>query len=431
MKHRVGNEIKLILFCAILGAIIGIVFWVFVFLITKGTWVLWDLVPEKLLKFSFYPVVICTVGGVVIGLFRKRFGDYPENMITVFGKIKRTGTYPYQKLAVIAVASILPLIFGASVGPEAGMVGIIAAMCCWLGDNLKFAGRRTRTYSKIGMAVSLSVMFRSPLFGLFDVEDGLETEEENPNFVPGEAQPMTRLTRIILYCVAAGAGFGAYFLMSHFLGRPGKGFPAFNKIDIDWLDAALFLLYVLSGIILGIFFELSEKAFEKIANKIPAVLKETLAGLILGVITVFLPVLRFSGEDQIGVLVDDFALYAPLAMIGIAFLKVIMTNMCIQMGLKGGHIFPLIFAAAALGYGVSLMIIPESGSHATFAAAVVTAATMGVSLKRPLAASVLLLLCFPLKSLIWIIPAAALAAFVGKHISEKINGKKETAQTSS
>ncbi len=116
-------------------------------------------------------------------------------------------------------------------------------------------------------------------------------------------------------------------------------------------------------------------------------------------------------------------------MIGMAVLKVVMTNLCIQMGLKGGHFFPLIFAAVCLGYGISLLFFPGDASHAVFAAAVVTAATLGVSLKRPLAASMLMLLCFPVRSLLWIVPAAALATLAGRAVGKRTGGGNDTKET--
>ena len=96
-----------------------------------------------------------------------------------------------------------------------------------------------------------------------------------------------------------------------------------------------------------------------------------------------------------------------------------MTNMCIKLGMKGGHFFPMIFAAVCLGYGTALLFFPGDASHATFAAAVAAAGTLGVSMKKPLAVSVLLLLCFPVKALLWIVPASALAALVGKRFRQK------------
>ena len=110
----------------------------------------------------------------------------------------------------------------------------------------------------------------------------------------------------------------------------------------------------IGGVVIGLF----RKCFGDYPQTMRTVIGEVLAGLVLGLIVAWLPVVQFSGESQMAVLIADYAKYAPIAMIGIAFLKVLMTNMCIQMGLKGGHFFPLIFSAVCLGYGISLMVFP-------------------------------------------------------------------------
>ncbi|MBO4375057.1 MAG: chloride channel protein [Lachnospiraceae bacterium] len=420
MKKGLKNDLKLAVFSAIIGAVCALVFWVFLVTVKWGTMFLWDVLPEKtgIFRFGMYPVIICTAGGLLIGLFRKAVGDYPENMMTVFGTIKKTGTYPYKKMPVLFIAAVLPLIFGSSVGPEAGMVGIVAALCCWAGENLKFAKERSKMYSEIGMEVTLSVMFRSPLFGIFEGQEG-DDEDGTEKKVPGSRA---------LYCLSAGAGFGCFYLLNQ-LYRASEGFPSFDVISPEKSDVFLSVLYLACGLILGMFFEFSEKFFEKAAEKIPPILSEMIAGAVLGLAVCFLPVLKFSGEEQMGVLIRDFALYAPIAMIGISFLKVVLTNMCIRLGLKGGHFFPLIFSAVCFGYGVSLMVYPGDGSHATFAAAIVAAATLGLTIRKPLAVSMLLLLCFPVRSLLWIVPAAALASIIGRRIGSKEKnerGKEET-----
>ena len=48
--------------------------------------------------------------------------------------------------------------------------------------------------------------------------------------------------------------------------------------------------------------------------------------------------------------------------------------------------------------------------HAVFAAAVITAATLGAQLKKPIAVSMLLMICFPLKMILWIFVSAALGS---------------------
>ena len=438
MRQDIKNELKLLLFCCMIGAAAATVFWLFLLAVKGGTALLWDVIPERTAGavHRWYPLIACSVGGVLTGLFRKAFGDYPEGMTVVLGRLKKTGTYPYRSMLVIIVAALLPLIIGSSVGPEAGMVGIIAALCCWAGDNLKFAGKRSADYSRIGMAVSLSVMFRSPLFGIFETEDDPMEEDSQAgtkeNAIPGDGsdagsgdgtsgQTLSGNMKILLYCVAAGAGFGCYYLLN-LLYRVSEGFPSFENIHLSIWDAVLSVLYLACGIILGVFFEYSEEFFGKLGGKLPPVLRELIAGAVLGLTASLLPVVLFSGEEQMGVLIEDFARYVPLAMIGIAFLKVILTSLCIQMGLKGGHFFPLIFAAVCLGYGLSLMLFPGDASHATFAAAVVCAGTLGVSMKKPLAVSMLLLLCFPVRALLWIVPASALAALAGRHAGSHQGG---------
>ena len=399
-------KIKLPIFCAVTGALAGIVFWLFLFLINRGTWLLWDLIPGRLSGFKAYPFILCTAGGLIIGIVRMLLGDYPEDMMTVFRKLKKEETYPYKKLPTIIICALLPLIFGASVGPEAGMVGVVAALCCFAADAMKLAKNRSEEYSRIGAAAILSVIFRSPLFGILDAGEN-------------EGEGLTGTSKIILYCIATGSGFGSLFLMNTIFMKVSEGFPSFDAISAGAADYLLFVPYLLCGIILGAFFSGSESVFERIGHSMPPVAGEAIAGALLGAVASFLPVICFSGEEQMGVLIRDYAKYAPLAMIGMAFLKIIMTNLCISLGLKGGHFFPLIFSAVCLGYGAALLIFPGDAAHATFAAAVVAAGTLGVTMKKPLAVSMLLLLCFPASALLWVVPASALASWAGMKLTGK------------
>ena len=41
-----------------------------------------------------------------------------------------------------------------------------------------------------------------------------------------------------------------------------------------------------------------------------------------------------SGEEQMGILMKEYMNYLPLALIGVAFLKILLTNLGIQSGLK-------------------------------------------------------------------------------------------------
>lgn len=93
-----------------------------------------------------------------------------------------------------------------------------------------------------------------------------------------------------------------------------------------------------------------------------------------------------------------------------ALVWILLTNLCIQFGLKGGHFFPVIFAGVCMGYGVAMLICGPDGGHVVFGAAIVTASLLGGIMKKPLAVTMLLFLCFPVKMFIWIFIAAVVGS---------------------
>ena len=110
---------------------------------------------------------------------------------------------------------------------------------------------------------------------------------------------------------------------------------------------------------------------------------------------------------------NQLELWLFCALIGAAagaLVWILLTNLCIQFGLKGGHFFPVIFAGVCMGYGVAMLTCGPDGGHVVFGAAIVTASLLGGIMKEPLAVTMLLFLCFPVKMFIWIFIAAAVGS---------------------
>lgn len=409
-KIKIKNQLDLWLFCALIGAVAGALVWVILKVMSLGMELIWTWIPGKI-SMPYYTLIVCTAGGVIIGVFRKIFGDYPEELETVMGKVKKEKRYDYSHMLVMIIAALLPLLIGSSVGPEAGLTGIIVGLCYWAGDNLKFAKQNTREYSQVGVAVSLSVLFHAPLFGIFEVEEDVEDTS---------AFSITKSSKIFIYGIALAAGTGIYAGLSALFGAGMSGFPSFDTVEVQRIDYVLMIVYMICGCVLAYFYEATHVITKKIAGKIPGIIKETLAGLLLGLIGMAVPAVMFSGEEQMAVLMQDYAGYFSIVLIAVAFLKVLLTNVCIQFGLKGGHFFPVIFAGVCMGYGVSMLCFGKDGSHVVFAAAIVTAALLGGIMNKPLAVTMLLFLCFPVKMFLWIFIAAA----VGSQCSKKIKNEK-------
>ena len=92
----------------------------------------------------------------------------------------------------------------------------------------------------------------------------------------------------------------------------------------------------------------------------------------------------------------------------IAVVKLLLTNICIDSGLKGGHFFPVIFCGIFIGCAMSLLL----GTDPVFSAAVVTTALVGHTLKKPLATVLLLMIVFSPRLIPVMLFAAAAAKFI-------------------
>ena len=136
------NFLLLGLFSLLLGALSGVVLWAVLQVMNGGIALLWEVVPSYLdLGDSiFYPLLVCMVGGVLIGFIQKRYGAIPETMHQVMATVKAEGGYAGKRVWVLIVALLLPIIFGGAIGPEAGLFGVIgplsaailtSAVCNW------------------------------------------------------------------------------------------------------------------------------------------------------------------------------------------------------------------------------------------------------------------------------------------------------------
>ncbi len=388
------NHLKTCLFAALLGACGGLVVYGFLSAVSLCVSLIWGHLPVPWL-----PVPLCAAGGLLLGLLHRKYGTYPEELPVVLGKLKVRKHYSYHPMGIMLLSAFLPLVLGASVGPEAGLTGIIAGLCCWVGDNVRYAKEQEEIYSQLGAAVTLGSLFAMPLFGIFALE-------EPEGWKPGT---LAKPWKILLYGIATFAGFGIMKVLGRIFGEASEGFPRFAAVTVSGKDLAAALLYLLAGLLLYFLFALAEEYLGKAAEKVPDLVREVICGLAIGITALLAPPLLFSGETQMAALTSAFTDYAPGVLLLAGLGKAVLTAFCIRFGFRGGHFFPLIFSGSLTGFGLAMLLFADPAPHVVFAAAIVTAAALGAQLKRPLAVSMLLLLCFPAKALLGIFPAAFLA----------------------
>lgn len=393
---KIKNNVLLLLYTVILGSIVGAIIWAFLRIMNLGIEFIWDFIPSKI-DFPLYTILVCAVGGLLIGLWKKKFGDYPEELGTVLGKVKKTGRYPYNNIFSTIISALLPLISGASIGPEAGLTGVIAGLCSWVGDKLKLYFKEVKELTQIGMSATLGSIFHSPLFGF------IEPIESDKDVV------LPKTSKIVLYFTAILSSFGVFLLLGKlFGGRAGLESLVTEKVDLWQYLYAIPLAAI--GILAGYLYFLFKKLTFSLEQKFKkyTIIRGAVGGLLLGISGTILPLTMFSGEHQMGVVISEAETIGAVMLIVIAVVKLLLTNICIDSGLKGGHFFPIIFCGISIGCAMSLIL----GIDIVFSASIVTTALVGHTLKKPLATVLLLMIVFPVK----LIPVMLFAAIAAKFI---------------
>ncbi|WP_298500277.1 chloride channel protein [uncultured Methanobrevibacter sp.] len=386
------NNLLLTAYTIMVGIVAGLIIWGFIRAMNFGIHLLWVYLPG-LINFKYYTVVVCLAGGIIIGLWKSRYGDSPEDLNEVIKTVKENHRYSYANIFPSIVSSILPLIFGASIGPEAGLTGIIAGLCTWVGDKLKIFNEELEELANIGITATLGTVFVSPMFGFVEP-------------IENEQSSLPKTSKNILYFVAILSSFGIFIFLNH-LTHNQAGLHSMGTATLSNLNYPALIVLIILGMILSYVYFLSHRLSKKLFKKLEGnfIVKGAIGGLILGIIGTLLPLTMFSGEHQMYMLLDNGAQLGFAVLILTSVVKIVLTNVCIETGLKGGHFFPLIFSGTSMGYALGVLLNMDP----IISMSVVTASFMASILRKPIAVVLLLIIIFPM-NLIPLMLVAAVAA---------------------
>ena len=399
----------LIAFAFAMGAAVAIAVRVILRVYTSLAGLVWTTMPS-LLAIPLYPVLACVIGGILIGLWHRAGGPYLDSLEEVISKTRSGGGYRLAHPLGSVISFLLPLVFGGSVGPEAGASGIIAAAASWVGAQLKHAGVAAVRLTDVTVSAVITTVFGTPLMGIV-----ASAEDPAPDY---ERFSYRRWPKAVLYAFAgAGALLGAWLFSVAF--GAGEGLPRFDAISAfdvrasGWLAAFLVVGYLLAQLfrVSGVF-----------VGRLLALLgdnplaRSVACGLALGIIALALPDVLFSGEAQTSAVMGDWQRLGAASLLATGAVKLVATQACLSAGWTGGSFFPMIFSGVSVGYGLAVL----TGVDPLLSVVVVTTALVAAATRKPLLAISVLALCFPLVDL----PVMALAAFAaGKAPSMPLPGE--------
>ncbi|RAP51047.1 MAG: hypothetical protein BZ133_03880 [Methanosphaera sp. SHI613] len=390
--ERLKNNLLLFSYMILIGIISGLIIWSFIKVMNVGINFFWDYLPTRL-NFKYYTIFTCLIGGLTVGLFKHKYGENTRELAEVIKTVKTEHRYPYHNILVSILSALLPLVVGASVGPEAGLTGIIAGLCTWIGDKLKRFNNQLEDLTSIGVMATLATIFASPMFAFVEP---LENEED---------VKLPKTSKNILYFTAILSSFGVFILLNH-LTNSKMGMHTMGIANLSSINPLYIVLLLFIGVALSYFYFASnvlvKRTFENMNDN--HILKGVIGGLILGISGSLLPLTMFSGEHQIHMLLESGVQIGVLILIATSITKILLTNICIETGLKGGHFFPMIFSGVAMGYAMSIIMNIDP----IVSMSVVTTALLANILKKPIAVVLLLMILFPVN----MIPLMLLTAVI-------------------
>ncbi len=327
-------------------------------------------------------VPILGLAGLIVGLLVDRFVG-TERHHGVAGIMESValagGRLRYRRMPIKATLAAFSIGAGASVGPEDPSVQIGANLGSLLGQKLRLSDDRVRLLVAAGAASGIASVFRAPIAGVF-----FALEVVLGDFSTG-AFGVVVLAAVIasVFTTAIEVGPPELGIRSYALGGPPE-----------------ILLYILLGILIA----LVSSVFIRVLYwqhdfwhhlSIPVPFKTMCAGLIVGLIAVFLPQIMGTGQPTMNLVLNnnDAGLTIGLLLIlGIA--KIIATTISLGGGFVGGMFAPSLFVGAVLGSAFGQIvnqIFPRAfaANPAAYAMAGMAAAMTGV-IRSPITAVLLL-----------------------------------------
>jgi H+/Cl- antiporter ClcA len=296
----------------------------------------------------FWPLVLLTVGGVLLGLAIKFFGQHAGLGIAQ-SQYAKTGRVTPRYLPSLMIEAFITLWSGAAVGPEGPMVFLNGGVASFVADRLKIEKDDVPLLVYSSIAGAFGGFLGSPVVGAVGALEYMFIHE------------LDLYRHVIPGLLAASFGYGVYFAILHSSNLGIYSFPSYSSprvIDLGW---ALFV-GVIAGVV-GILFKLImgivHIVFMPLRQR-PVILAIA-GGVLIGLVGSFVPLTLYSGQSQLLQIIHNPAAYSAGLLLLLMLVKALLTSTSFATGFDGGPIFPLLFIGGTVGLAMSkiLPFIPQ------------------------------------------------------------------------
>jgi H+/Cl- antiporter ClcA len=337
---------RLMALVALIGVVSAVVTFVFIVLVHQGTGLIWEQTAQRVgINSRLFTLLICTFGGLLVGLLVKLFGDHSGIFAEVMREFGKTGRFDYRNAPGIVITALVSLVSGGSLGPEAPLADACGGIGTLAADRLKLDERETRTMGYSGVSGMLAAFITNPFGGALL---GLESAQ-------GGSAGMHGYFWVLFPSLLASAVSTVVFVL-----LSGVFFETLYQFP-DYTPKLAHMFYAVPlgmiGGVVGILFMLTLKRLQQLFEpmKRHVVLRGLIGGLGMGIIGALLPLTLFSGESETADLIAHAAEIGVVMLIVLGLVKLFATTLLLATGWKGGYIFPIMFSGVALGLALDLL----------------------------------------------------------------------------
>ena len=298
---------------------------------------------------QFWPLILLTVGGLLLGLAIKFTGQH-GGLGVPQRQYAETGRVSYRYLPSILLEALLALWSGAAIGPAAPLAQLSGGLGSFIADRLKLEKDDVPILVYSAIAGCFGGFFGSPIVGFIVALEYM--------FIHQTSYFRHAIPRFL----AASFGYITYWtlLRTSLLGIfTFPNYPSPSGVDLVWA-----ILIGLSAGVIGTLFKvvfgLVHILFTPL-KKLPFV-RAVVGGVLIGLIGSFLPLTLYSGQSQLQQIINNPAAYSVGYLLLLCLVKILLTGTSFATGFDGGPIFPFIFMGGTLGLAIHgiFPFIPES-----------------------------------------------------------------------
>jgi H+/Cl- antiporter ClcA len=321
-------------------ATLGVLFYTYI--INLGLRFLWSDPPgAEPFSGSWRLVIIMTIVGFIVGLLHR----FTKAKGIGVGEIIVDGRVDNRFVPGALLISLVSLIGGFSLGPVLPTGMLAGGLATWISDKRKLSEEIRRSNVVSSITAAYGGLFTAPL-GAF--------------LIPLE---MPHMQTIESYGVLIIAGATAVLGFLVFYISGGNQFDGLLRLLdlpeytlLPWHLVVAFMIGLLGAAvawILGLSISILKKLVMPL-NRWP-ILRSTLAGLMLGLLGMALPLTLFNGSDGLVYVTENAAQIGAALLVVIIFAKILATAGALSTGFIGGSIFPMFFVGGTLGTVVTLL----------------------------------------------------------------------------